>query len=622
MKVLDWLFFVILTVFCLQSKAQTINGYGAVTGIGGTVMTISSPDESGGTFEDGDEIIIMQMQDDVIGSNTADNASFGLIDDIESAGLYEIATISSHTEDGGSNVTSITVSAALTNTYNIGANTSVQVITFPELGTPDYTIGNTGCKDWNGTIGGVLAFQVSGTLTINGNLDVSEAGFRGASPNGGGSTGCTGASNYRVASTANFADKGEGIYKRTDANYAAGFARIASGGGGGNSHNAGGGGGGNYSAGGLGGPGWPTCSPSAGGGGGVDLSAHISASRVFLGGGAGAGEANNGGSQKAGDGGGIILMKAGTIETTGASGMKYIRANGESVTVGSGNDGNSGGGAGGSIVIGVGTWDIAAGTPISLESNGGNGGDVTHAHGHGAGGGGGQGTIIYSISEPSANTTTNTVPGVGGLNCNTCVAAAPGGGVAGAGVKDDEVGPLPVELIHFGVEYLDADEAVEVVWQTASEINSAEFQIEKSRDGNNWDIVGTETGAGNSSHLIDYHFYDFEVEQGRNYYRLKQIDFDGTYEYFATKYADVYKETEEISVYPNPSNGIVNYAIPANLGEVDQIKVINYTGEIIESIVPQSLHGALDLRSRKAGIYQLVFEYPSGARSMTVIVQP
>tara|TARA_B100000809_G_scaffold263609_1_gene317261 strand:+ start:5592 stop:6149 length:558 start_codon:yes stop_codon:yes gene_type:complete len=149
---------------------------------------VSNVDEINATFEDGDRVIIIQMQNDVIGS-TGNNASLGSLGAILSAGLFELATISPHTEVVGL-PNSITVSSTLLNAFNTGANSSLQIITYPTLGSPDYvTTSNMSAKSWNGNTGGVLAFNVNGVLTLAYNIEVNEDGFRGAGINGGSSTG-------------------------------------------------------------------------------------------------------------------------------------------------------------------------------------------------------------------------------------------------------------------------------------------------------------------------------------------------------------------------------------------------------------------------------------------------
>lgn len=568
---------------CLPSCAQIINGYAQVTSVSGTTISLSNVDESGDTFENGEYVIIMQMQDDVIGANTSDNSSFGDLGAIQSAGLYEILRIQTVTESAGVPV-SFTVAAAPTNTYNTGSNSLVQVITFPTFGSPDYTTtSNMSAKDWDGTTGGVLTFEVAGVLTLSHNLSVNGDGFRGAAANAGGSAGCTGGSSFRLATTANFADKGEGIYRSTNSLHEAGRAKILNGGGGGNSHNAGGGGGGNYSAGGLGGPGWPNCSPTAGGIGGLDLSGSVSASRVFMGGGGGAGEGNNGGSQNAGDGGGIILIKANEIRTTGSCGGISVTADGESVTTGSGNDGNSGGGAAGSIVFQVPTWTISATCPLTIQSDGGDGGDVTHGDIHGAGGGGGMGAILFSSAQPTTNVTVNNNPGQGGSNCTTCGSASNGGGTDGDGISVSTGGPLPVQLSRFDVKPNPEENIVELFWITSSEINNDYFTIEKTKDLNHYEEVVTTEGQGTTNEATEYKETDYNPYSGVSYYRLSQTDFDGKRTFFDLEKVliDMDKGLEmDVQLYPNPNNGQNMFMkVPKAAGEELRVLVNDFLGK-------------------------------------------
>jgi len=207
MKDLGTVLFVFLLGMTQFGFSQILNGYAKVSNISGTVLSLSSVDESNGTFEDGDRVIIMQMQDNVIGS-VANDATFGGLGAIRSAGLFEVATISTHSEVAGT-PNSITVSSAFGNSFNTGSNSSLQIITYPTLGSPDFvTTADMSAKPWDGNIGGVLAFSVNGILTLAHNIEVNGDGFRGASINGGSSTGCAGSSNYRIPLTDNHANKG------------------------------------------------------------------------------------------------------------------------------------------------------------------------------------------------------------------------------------------------------------------------------------------------------------------------------------------------------------------------------------------------------------------------------
>ena len=89
--------------------------------------------------------------------------------------------------------------------------------------------------------------------------------------------------------------------------------------------------------------------------------------------------------------------------------------------------------------------------------------------------------------------------------------------------------PLPVELIDF--ETFQEGESIVLEWATASETNNRHFEIERSEDGIVFETLGVRTGAGNTSDITAYNFMDESPLSGDNYYRLKQVDFDGAFEY-------------------------------------------------------------------------------------------
>lgn len=573
---------IVIFLIPIVSYGQIINGYAKVSEVSSNVISLSNVDETYGTFEAGKKVIIMQMQDNVIGANTSNNSSFGELSSINSAGLYEVIEVSIINESGGI-PTSIELVGPPKNSYSTESNSSLQVITFPSMGTPNFsTTQSLNAKNWDGNIGGVLAFEVEGILTLNHGLSVQSKGFRGAAANGGSSAGCSGSSNFSVSSQEFYADKGEGIYKVTNSNFAAGRAKILTGGGGGNSHNAGGGGGGNASAGGVGGPGWPSCSPTAGGMGGISLDSYISSERIFLGGGGGSGEGNNGGPQNGGNGGGIILIKANEITSSGSSEIT-ISSNGESITTSSGNDGNSGGGAGGSIVFEVNSWSISGSAPLKIESNGGNGGPALTANEHGGGGGGGMGTIIFSSETPSINVSIENEPGTGGLNCSTCSTADNGTGISMEGLISNSPGPLPVELIKFEAIPNPKEKAVHLLWITASETNNDYFSIEKTKDLDRYELVNTVIGQGTTNEKTEYKETDYQPFEGTSFYRLSQTDFDGNTNYFNPEKVNLNLDELceiDMELYPNPNSGDVLYIKIPNLeDEQFQILVNDFLGK-------------------------------------------
>ncbi|MER3328941.1 MAG: hypothetical protein RIF34_05125, partial [Candidatus Kapaibacterium sp.] len=92
---------------------------------------------------------------------------------------------------------------------------------------------------------------------------------------------------------------------------------------------------------------------------------------------------------------------------------------------------------------------------------------------------------------------------------------------------------LPVELIRFEAS-IKNDEIV-VVWETASELNNDYFELHKSSNGVDFNIVTQVNGNGTSSQYQRYEYTDKETALNRFvYYRLKQVDYDGQYEWFET----------------------------------------------------------------------------------------
>lgn len=110
--------------------------------------------------------------------------------------------------------------------------------------------------------------------------------------------------------------------------------------------------------------------------------------------------------------------------------------------------------------------------------------------------------------------------------------------------------PLPIDLLNFDVEL--KDQKVEIAWSTLSEINNDFFVVERSEDGIDFNSVEIVYGSGNSATLINYKQIDENPIYGINYYRLKQIDFDGEHSYSSIVSINI-EETEDVRMYPNPA---------------------------------------------------------------------
>ena len=88
-----------------------------------------------------------------------------------------------------------------------------------------------------------------------------------------------------------------------------------------------------------------------------------------------------------------------------------------------------------------------------------------------------------------------------------------------------------VDLISF-IAIPTTNHTAQLNWMTASEINNSHFEIERSYDGRDFEMIDHVSGNGNSQHQIDYSYTDASVSKLENtvFYRLKQVDFDGTSE--------------------------------------------------------------------------------------------
>jgi hypothetical protein len=300
--------------------------------------------------------------------------------------------------------------------FAASATQAVRVPEFTAL-TID-SAGSIGAQPWNGSVGGIVAALVSGTLSNNASavgVSANGIGFRAGSyaDDSSGATGCSGLD--EAASQG--ARKGEGIALTRYGATQTGRGRVANGAGGGVCVRSGGGGGGNGGAGGQGGNSdlGSDGNRAVGGEGGGALSAASERQVLLLGGGGGAGHGSNAGNGNGAAGGGVIFLRLGAL--AGSGGMQ---ARGSAAAMSA--DGGGGGGAGGSIYLRV-AGTVSCGT---LDARGGTGGNSS-AIAVGPGGGGGGGRIVQqSGSGLCATSVLGAAPGT------QADSAAPGGAAYGA----------------------------------------------------------------------------------------------------------------------------------------------------------------------------------------------
>lgn len=143
--------------------------------------------------------------------------------------------------------------------------------------------------------------------------------------------------------------------------------------------------------------------------------------------------------------------------------------------------------------------------------------------------------------------------------------------------------PLPVELSRF--EGKATQSGISLEWETASEINNSHFEVERSADGSAFEKIGSVAGHGNSVATIEYSYLDKHPNPGTNYYRLRQIDFDGKYEYSNVVAVTAPEATQalQVQVAPNPCvNGDCQLRIAtAAAGQPVRVQLKDLTGRVV-----------------------------------------
>jgi Secretion system C-terminal sorting domain len=357
------------------------------------------------------------------------------------------------------------------------------------------------------------------------------------------------------------------------------------------------------------------------------------------GGGGGGGNANN--RAKGGGGGGAFVTNTYTDVPEGgyaivvgnggtpgqAGGNSSYTFTGGTVIAEGGRQGANNGGNGGGF-----TGMAGAGS-----SNGGDGG--ARSGPGGAGGGGGGSGIAAGPGGDAANASTAGTGGMpgggaGGIDGSSGQSgSAPGGGGGGRGDNGLSSGNggggwvivivssslLPVELSAFeaGLE----GKKVVLHWTTANELNNEKFILESSTDGEIFSAIGEVQGAGTTTETHDYRFVHHTPVVGANYYRLKQMDFDGTFAYSKVLAVEAVDKVDML-LFPNPakdqlylqypiSNGPSQIQLFDALGRRIKTSITGYTGNY-EVKLPESLAG---------GTYWLRVERGGKVQTLAIVKQ-
>lgn len=324
----------------------------------------------------------------------------------------------------------------------------------------------------------------------------------------------------------------------------------------------------------------------------------------------GPGNPGLGGSIAEGDGSGGA---GGGVDGGGGGGGES--GNGENADPSGGNPGFGGGFGGSQISL----------TGISASGQGSNSGGGDGGAGMGGGGGGGNngnGGGGGHTGAPGDNVAAAQSFNQGTDQANTN--GATGGGANNGTVLIVCLGPLPVELINFKAVIQGSSEVM-LLWSTASEKDNLGYDVERSADNRNWTALGFVPGSGTSAEKHEYNFHDNTPFAGVNYYRLKQMDTDGQYQYTPMVVADVRGGGSQFDVFPNPSaSGALSVrAVSTKEGDA-LLEVYSWAGLRVYKETFRAYEGTivspLDMTTFPKGTYTARLEMPDGTVQFKKIV--
>ena len=182
--------------------------------------------------------------------------------------------------------------------------------------------------------------------------------------------------------------------------------------------------------------------------------------------------------------------------------------------------------------------------------------------------------------------------------------------------------PLPIELLSF--EAVRSNDAALLLWETGTEINNAYFQLERSVDGQEFLPLQVIPGAGNSNSPIQYSYLDSTPVKGLNYYRLRQVDYDGTESLSDIRVLDFsYSAIGDLLIFPNPlaQGEMLSLYLPEMIPSY--IRFIDLNGRIVfeQAFIPDSEIHDLNPGSVNAGLYIIQLSNRNGVYVGRLIVQ-
>lgn len=185
--------------------------------------------------------------------------------------------------------------------------------------------------------------------------------------------------------------------------------------------------------------------------------------------------------------------------------------------------------------------------------------------------------------------------------------------------SSNALNPLPVKLLHFSA--IEFQNQIKLDWSTSNEVNNHYFEVEKSLDGKNWNVIATINAIGTSDEVNNYSALDLNPAIGTQFYRLKQYDLNGefTYSYIVTVKV---QSALSVNVFPNPATNFISITLDNNEGSDVNCSIFDINGKkVFESNDNTSLLTGIDISNFEKGIYSVVIQKDGSSETKTLLIQ-
>ena len=173
------------------------------------------------------------------------------------------------------------------------------------------------------------------------------------------------------------------------------------------------------------------------------------------------------------------------------------------------------------------------------------------------------------------------------------------------GSLNDGNSSLPVELLFFTAET--SDYWITLRWSTATEEHNAYFDIERSIDGIHFEKIGRVQGSGTSYNTQEYSFTDENPVGSTLYYRLKQVDYDGAFQYHNIVAVNFKRSSNDIDIFSVLGGHQIDVVLTTTSIETLEISIFDINGQLLKSLdyFNNYQRQTIDIRELQSGVYLL-----------------